>query len=715
MLHLLSAVSLLVSVADSYRIPALRGRFVSLRRQSAVAPAVITTEQAAPAKEEFVVPGGKWAVLRELVGPDSWLLGFAGVCLVLAAISDVAVPHFSSTALNAIVANSRGDAERSVLSPIVGLLLASVFGAIFTGLRGGAFWLAGTRVVSRLRVKMFSNLMRQDLAYFDARRRGELTSRLSSDATKVADVVAFNLNILARQTIQAIGGVGYLFYLDAPLASVSVAFMLLAGYLTDRYGKFARKTSKLTQDALAKSAGVADEALENVRVVRALGAESKVAADYARAVSVATALQRSHGFGYGVSRMGLGTARALSTATVLFLGEMARRSGRVEAEALVSFVFYLAFVNGAAFDVGDQVAKVEEALGAGAAAFEVATRTPQWKGSAPPSALESSGASAAAVANEARGLVELKNVTFSYPSRPLSRPALDDVSLTVLPGQKVALVGPSGSGKSTVVRLVLRQYEADRGAVMIDGVDAKDLDQKILADKLAYVEQEPRLFDGSISDNIVLGLDPDAVTPERIQQAADDAGVSEFADKLPEKLDTLVGAAGAFQSGGQRQRVAIARAVIRNPKILVLDEPTSALDAQSEKIVQEALDKVECSKIIVAHRLATIRTCDVIYCLQNGKIVEQGTHAELLSIKNGLYANMVQNQDIMKRGGDKLAPGSRKASSRPDDGDGAVDEDDDTAAAVIGERRPASEDVSKCPPEAKDPILECTQTAKEEE
>lgn len=640
----------------------------------------------------------QWRVLRELVGRDSLLLASAAIFLVLAAASDVAVPHFSSKALNAIVANSAGG-ERSVNGPILGLLLASTSGALFTGLRGGAFWLAGSRVVSRLRRAMFSNLARQELAYFDSRRRGELTSRLSSDATKVADVVSFNLNILARQTIQAAGGVTYLFFLDAMLASVAVSFMLLAGLLTDWYGRFARATSRRTQDALARAAAVADEALENVRVVRALGAEAKVAAEYSAAVAVATELQRQHGIGYGVSRVGLGVARAGSAAAVLFLGELARRSGRIDAEALVSFVFYLAFVNGAAFDVGDQLAKVDEALGAAAAAFDVAAREPVWTGNAPPSALDDA-ASAIVIPQATASSVELANVTFAYPARR-PRLALDEVSLAVQPGQKVALVGPSGSGKSTVVRLVLRQYETDSGIVAFDGIDVRDVSQKQLSRGLAYVEQEPRLFDGSIADNIKFGLDD--IDDHAVRDAAVRAGVAEFADKLPDGLDTKVGAAGAFQSGGQRQRVAIARALVRRPSLLVLDEPTSALDAESEKVVQRALDSVNCSKLIVAHRLATIRACDIIYCLRDGKVVEQGTHEQLLDIPNGVYAGMVAKQDLSMG----LREPARRRSSREsafamrDFGDdiSSKSTQNDGSAEIIGARRPAAQDTSRSPPD----------------
>lgn len=586
---------LLLGVCQAYTFPLRHVRGVA-RTQRPLARSLSLRSSASPhvgvLESKHEGRRGEWERLRSLIGRDWVLLLFAGVFLVCAAVADVAIPHFSSQALNAIVAKAQGE-PRSVRPAITGLIVASGCAALFTGLRGAAFWVAGTRVVSRLRAAMFENMLSQELAYFDQVKRGELTSRLSSDATKVADVVSFNLNILARQTIQAVGGVCYLFWLDAKLACVAVSWMVLAGVLTDFYGRFARSYSRKSQDAIAKAQGVADEAVEQVRVVRALGAENKVAAQYARAVAIATSLQQAHGVGYGVSRVALGLARAGSTAAILAFGEQRRAAGFMDAERLVSFVFYSAFVNGAAFDVGDQLAKVEEALGAGAAAFDVAARRPRWKGKAPPSALSVKTAAldergvlvrttverdTAKTVEKLGGSVHVDNVTFSYPARP-GEVALANVTISVPAGKKVALVGQSGSGKSSIIRLILRQYEVENGSIKLDGVDVKDVHQSELTRRVAYVEQEPRLFDGSIADNIKFGLadDDPLATDDKVVDAAQRAGVSEFADRLPAGLDTRVGAAGSFVSGGQKSRIAIARALLRNPDLIVLDEPTSAL------------------------------------------------------------------------------------------------------------------------------------------
>ena len=264
----------------------------------------------------------------------------------------------------------------------------------------------------------------------------------------------------------------------------------------------------------------------------------------------------------------------------------------------------------------------------------------------------------APVATTEDDLVELANVTFAYPARP-GDAVLKEVTIKVpRKGSKVALVGTSGSGKSSVTRLVLRHYEAQEGTVKLNGVDVRDIPQRDLARRVAYVEQEPRLFDGTIADNIRFGLD-EATDPlaaaDRVEHVARLAGVTEFADRLPDRLNTRVGASGAFQSGGQRARIAIARALLRDPDLIVLDEPTSALDATSEEYVQRALDTINASTLTVAHRLATIQNCDTIYVLNNGTVIEQGDHDSLLRQK-GEYASMVEQQNLAAGEGTCRAP-----------------------------------------------------------
>ncbi|KAH8098850.1 ATPase [Aureococcus anophagefferens] len=584
-------------------------RRTQLRAASAAAPPA-TAAQSANVDAAAPKVVSRWGKLASLVGSDGPIIVAAGVSLILAALADVAVPHFSSKALNAVVA---GDAARAS-HQLAGLGAACLLGAAFTGLRGGLFWLAGVRVVSRLRVRMFSAMLRQDLGWFDETSTGSLNSRLSSDATRVADVVSFNLNILARQSIQALGGVAYLCYLDGRLAALTVAFMGLASVFADVYGRASRRFAKDTQDRLAASAAIADESLRNVRVARSLAAEPRLAERYASAVDGVTRVQTRHGLWYGVSRLALGSAKGASSVATLAYGAQRVAVGAMTGDQLVTFLFYAAYVSNAAFDVGDQWAKVEEALGAGAEAFKLAYRAPTWTGAAPPSSLVDDAAPPKA-RNPARGAVAFDDVSFSYPARP------DEA--------------------------VLGRYEASSGVVSLDGDDVRDVAMGDLCERVAYVEQEPSLFGGTIADNIRFGLD--AADPRAsdaaVRAAAEAAGVDEFADRLPRGLDTEIGADGVFQSGGQKQRIAIARALVRDPALIVLDEPSSALDAKSEALVQRALDATTCSMLVVAHRLATIYAADRIFVLSKGEVVEEGTHVDLMA-RNGEYASMVRRQSF---------------------------------------------------------------------
>ena len=580
----------------------------------------------------------QWAQLKALVRKDWPLLGAASVALAAAAAADVAVPHYSSGALTAIVAK---DATR-VRVQLWGLALASIASATFTGVRGGLFWLAGTRVVTRLRLALFGAMLRQEVGFFDAVSTGELASRLSGDAAKVSDVVSFNLNIIARQTLQAIGGCVYLVALDPPLAALSLCGMALASFLTDAYGRLSRKYSRETSDRLAATASTADEAMRNVRVARACGAEPALYGAYERQIARLEQVQDRAGLVYGLSRVALGGCKGLAAVATMALGAKRVASGALAPDAMVRFAFYAAFVNGAAFDVGDQWARVEDALGAGATAFDLARRTPEWAGAAPPSALDD----ATSLLPVSEGRVEFDDIRFAYPARNESQ-VLRGVSVRVDPGERVALVGASGSGKSTLTKLLLRQYGTDGGCVRLDGVDVRDIPQADLARRVASVEQDPALFSGSIRDNVRFGLDRDdpRAADEKVERACAAAGLDEVAARLPQGLETAAGAAGTLLSGGQRQRVSIARALLRDPAVIVLDEPSSALDARSEALIQQTLDRLDCSLLIVAHRLATIKACDRIYVLERGTVVEEGTHAELVE-RGGVYAGMVERQSF---------------------------------------------------------------------
>ena len=285
--------------------------------------------------------------------------------------------------------------------------------------------------------------------------------------------------------------------LDPPLALLSLGGMALAAVLTDQYGRLSRKYARETSDRLAATASTADEALRNLRVARACGAESFLYGEYEHKIKRLERVQDKAGLVYGLSRVALGGCKGLAAVATMALGARRVASGALAPDAMVRFAFYAAFVNGAAFDVGDQWARVEDALGAGATAFDLARRTPEWAGAAPPSALDDASSDLPV----AEGRVEFDSVRFAYPSRNQTE-VLRGVSIRVDPGERVALVGASGSGKSTLTKLLLRQYGASSGSVLLDGVDVRDVGQADLARSVASVEQDPALFSGSIRDNV---------------------------------------------------------------------------------------------------------------------------------------------------------------------------------------------------------------------
>ncbi|KAH8057765.1 ATPase [Aureococcus anophagefferens] len=459
---------------------------------------------------------------------------------------------------------------------------------------------------------MFSAMLRQDLGWFDETSTGSLNSRLSSDATRVADVVSFNLNILARQSIQALGGVAYLCYLDGRLAALTVAFMGLASVFADVYGRVAALRER-SQDS-SRVGAIADESLRNVRVARSLAAEPRLASATRPPSTASRACRRATVSGTA-SRLALGSAKGASSVATLAYGAQRVAVGAMTGDQLVTFLFYAAYVSNAAFGVGDQWAKVEEALGAGAEAFKLAYRAPTWTGAAPPSSLVDDAAPPKARNPRA---ARWPSTACRSLTRRAARPC-SGVSLAVRPGEKVALVGESGSGKSTLARLALRQYEASSGV-------------------------EPSLFGGTIADNIRFGLDAaDPRASDAAVRAAARPWRRQFADRLP-RASTEIGADGVFQSGGQKQRIAIARALVRDPALIVLDEPSSALDAKSERSCS-ALGATTCSMLVVAHRLATIYAADRIFVLSKGEVVEEGTHVDLMA-RNGEYASMVRRQSF---------------------------------------------------------------------
>jgi len=508
--------------------------------------------------------------------------------------------------------------------------------ALFLGLATAARYFyvtrTGERVIADVRKGLFGRILTLDPSFYAHMRTGEVLSRLTTDIALVETLMTTSVSYALRNFLTLIGGVALLFFVSPKLTGL---VMLIVPFLLGPIFIFGRRVRKLTvasQDRFANAVGFAGESVDAIETVQAFGRERSAIARFGAAVEDA--------FAASLTRM---RARAWMTALiiivmfggvtlVLWLGALDVVAGVMTPGALLQFVLLSVFAAGAVGALGESWGDVQKAAGAMERIEELMRATPDIAPPAQPTPLPS----------PPRGEVSMSAVGFSYPGRP-DLPALKGFSLTVRPGETVALVGPSGAGKSTVFRLLLRFYDPQTGVVSVDGVDVRQADPVAVRDRFAWVSQETPLFSGSALENIRFGRE--TATLEEARAVADKAQALGFIDALPEGFDTPLGERGKSLSGGQRQRLAIARALVRDAPILLLDEATSALDAESERLVQIALDQAmeERTTIVIAHRLATVLRADRIVVMDDGRVVEEGTHDQLVA-KGGLYARLAELQ-----------------------------------------------------------------------
>ena len=514
------------------------------------------------------------------------------------------------------------------------LVMTAVFAvqAVAVALRYTLFTTAGERVVTRLRQNLFASLMSQEVAFFDQRKTGELTNRLASDTTVLQNTVSVNISMALRNAAAALGGIVMLFYTSPRLTFLMLALVPAVAVGAVVYGRRVRKLSKEVQDALAASNEVAEESLSGVRTVRSFAAERHEVARYTQAQEHAFGLARRR-IGQSATFMGTASfAASASAAAVLWYGGRLVLDGVLTVGSLTSFLIYSLTV---AFSLGaltDLWADFMRASGAAERVFELLDRQP----AIPPSG----GERLASI----QGHVQFEQVHFAYPSRP-DVPVLQGIQLDIAPGEVVAIVGPSGAGKSTIAGMLARMYDPLQGRVRVDGTDLRELDPEWLRQQIGTVAQEPMLFATTIADNIRYGRT--GATDAEVEAAARAANAHEFISRFPEGYKTLVGERGVQLSGGQKQRIAIARAMLKDPRILVLDEATSALDAESEHLVQEALERLMTGRttLIIAHRLSTVVGANRVMVLDGGQVVQSGSHTALMG-QEGLYRRLVERQFV---------------------------------------------------------------------
>jgi ATP-binding cassette subfamily B protein len=503
------------------------------------------------------------------------------------------------------------------------------FGALFGAIRAWLFTVSGERIVASLRTELYRAIISQEVAFFDERRTGELTNRLASDTTVLQNTVTVNVSMLLRFTIMTIGAIGFLLYTSWRLTLLTLAVVPVVAISAGIFGRKMRAISRDFQDALAESTVVAEETIAGVRTVRAFAREDQEIARYHAAVEASFQIARRRASIIAMLRGFIGFGGYGAIAVVLWFGGNMLVDGSITIGELTSFLLYTLTV---AFSLGALSGLYEDfmkAMGSSERVFELMDRAPTITGG--DQRLE-----------PVRGEVELSDLDFAYPTRP-DMPVLSGLNLTLRPGEVVALVGHSGSGKSTVAVLLSRFYDPQGGRIRLDGVDYSALDINWLREQVGVVSQEPILFATSIIDNIRYGQ-PEAST-EAVIAAARAANAHDFISAFPEGYQTRVGERGVKLSGGQKQRVAIARALLKDPRVLILDEATSALDAESEHLVQEALDRLMVGRttMVIAHRLSTVREADRVCVLEHGALAQQGTHDELVAA-DGIYRRLVQHQ-----------------------------------------------------------------------
>ena len=511
----------------------------------------------------------------------------------------------------------------------VGVLIAQ---AIFSFCRIYFFSQVSERAMADVRRAAYSKIITLPIPFFEQRRVGELTSRISADISQLQDVLTLTVAELFRQIGTLVIGTAIIFYVSWKLTFFMLATFPVIIIAAMFFGRFIRKLSKQAQDLLAQANIIVEETLQSVNVVKAFTNEKLEINRYGNALQlvVNTALRAARYRGIFVSFVIFALFGGIIG--VVWYGGSLVISHEMPFADLLTFIVYTTFIGGSVAGMGDLYAQLQKTIGSSERILEILGE---------PSEVNADESMPLFV--PVHGKVQFDDVRFSYPSRP-DVPVLKGISLDVAAGRKIALVGQSGAGKSTIVQLLMRYYRIGSGKITIDGRDLSSFNVTELRKNIAVVPQEVMLFGGTILENIQYGK-PGATEAE-VREAARKANALQFIDSFPEGLQTIVGERGVKLSGGQRQRIAIARAILKDPAILILDEATSSLDAESERLVQEALDILMQNRttIIIAHRLATIRKVDMIYVMREGQIAESGTHDQLALQEDGIYANLVKLQ-----------------------------------------------------------------------
>ena len=569
-----------------------------------------------------------WPFLR----PHRRDMLLAGVALMLAAVFTLLIP----VALRRVVDGFGADQAVFIDSYFTAFFGVAAALALFTAARFYFVTRLGERVIADIRKAVYDRMIGMSPAFFEEMRTGETLSRLTTDTTVIQSVIGSSISVALRNLLLLFGGVGMLFVTSPWLTgTVLLAVPLVVGPIV-LLGRRVRRLSRLSQDKIAESSALAGETLQAAATVQAFTYEDRARAAFSGAAEAA----------FDAAHQRVSTRAALTAIViflvfsavvgVLWLGARSVIDGTMTAGTLVQFMLLAVFVAGSVGALSEVWGELQRAAGATERLVELLQAENPIQAPAEPTPLPP------AVNGGGPGAITFERVSFRYPSRP-EAPALDGLDFAVRPGETVALVGPSGAGKTTVFQLLLRFYDPQTGRVLMDGVDLRHLSPTALRTRMALVSQEPVIFAASAFDNIRFGR-PEA-SREEVEAAAEAAAAHDFLRALPNGYETFLGERGVLLSGGQRQRIAIARAILRDAPVLLLDEATSALDAESERLVQQAVERVSEGRttLVVAHRLATVKKADRILVMEHGAIVSEGRHEELVA-EGALYARLARLQ-----------------------------------------------------------------------
>ncbi|MGB3947198.1 MAG: ABC transporter transmembrane domain-containing protein [Bacteroidia bacterium] len=567
--------------------------------------------------------------LFDYVGSHKWKLYLGTVFLILTGGTALLFPMMLGSLVKTVEQHDFSKINEIGFYLIIVLSLQSVFSYF----RVYLFVNYTENTLARLRQEVYYHMIKLPMEFFAQKRVGDLNSRMSADISQIQDTLTTTIAEFLRQFILIIGGIVLLLFISPKLTLLMLAIVPLVAVAAVVFGRFIRKVSKEVQEKVAESGTIIEETLQGITNVKAFANEFYENARYKRSTEEIVQKAILGGKYRGAFASFIIFCLFGAIVAVIWYGVSLASKGQLLIGDLISFILYSAFVGASFGGIAELYAQIQKAVGAVERVFEILDETTE--------AIDISDKKATLTRVE--GNVVFENVAFTYPSRKEIQ-VLKNVSFTANKGETIAIIGPSGSGKSTMAALLLRFYDPESGRIIIDGKDSKTFSLTELRNNMAIVPQDVLLFGGTIKENIAYGK-PTATISE-IAEAARKANALDFIDSFPEKFETVVGERGIKLSGGQRQRIAIARAVLKDPSILILDEATSSLDSESERVVQEALDKLMVGRtsFVIAHRLSTIRKADKIIVIDKGNVRESGTHEELIQLENGLYRSLSRLQ-----------------------------------------------------------------------